>query len=62
MEIYSTGGARVRGLVDELLGVGRHVVTWDGRDAAGRPVPAGVYFVRLDAGSHRQNAKLVRTQ
>jgi hypothetical protein len=26
-------------------------VTWDGADDAGRAVPAGIYFARLEAGS-----------
>ncbi len=26
---------------------GRRFATWDGRDSAGRPVPAGVYFLRV---------------
>jgi hypothetical protein len=28
---------------------GPHEIVWDGRDAAGRDVPAGAYFARFDA-------------
>jgi hypothetical protein len=31
-------------------GAGRHAIAWNGRDAAGRPARAGVYFVRASAG------------
>lgn len=44
-------GRRVRSLgVDKTLPAGRHSVIWDGRDAAGRNVPNGLYLytVRID--------------
>ena len=33
-------------------------VTWDGRDAAGRPVPSGTYFGRLETPSERATVPL----
>jgi hypothetical protein len=38
---------------------GRQVATWDGRGARGVPLPAGVYFVRLDFDEHVEAQKLV---
>jgi hypothetical protein len=35
--------------VDGPLASGTHLARWDGRDAAGRPAEAGIYFVRLEA-------------
>jgi predicted outer membrane repeat protein len=35
-------------------------VDWDGCDRGGRPVPAGVYYVRLDAGGAKRSLRLVR--
>jgi photosystem II stability/assembly factor-like uncharacterized protein len=35
---------------------------WDGRDLAGRGAPAGVYFLRLEAGSRVATARLVVTR
>ena len=29
---------------------GRHSVTWDARDASGRPLPSGIYICRLETG------------
>lgn len=57
--IYDVTGRLVSQLVDERLGPGAHTVTWEGRDAAGRQVPAGVYFARLKATEFEQTRKLV---
>ncbi|MFN8548243.1 MAG: hypothetical protein U0527_09860 [Candidatus Eisenbacteria bacterium] len=32
---------------------------WDGRDAVGRAVPAGVYFAQLRTGGEAQAVKLL---
>jgi hypothetical protein len=46
-----------------VLAAGRYAATWDGRDAEGRDMPSGVYFLRLQAGPRRvdtQQVTLVR--
>ena len=45
LEVFDTLGRRIALLREAVLPAGRHEVTWD---AAG--LPAGVYFVRLEAG------------
>jgi hypothetical protein len=47
--IHSASGRMVRTLEDGTLPGGRHRSRWDGRNDAGRPVGAGVYFCRLRA-------------
>lgn len=47
LAVYDLHGARVATLAQGRWGAGRHEVRWDG--AAGRPLPAGVYFVRFAA-------------
>jgi hypothetical protein len=47
--VFDAAGRRVRSLVAPADG-GVARVRWDGRDASGRPVPAGVYFVRAADG------------
>jgi hypothetical protein len=44
------------------LPAGPAEVTWDGRDLAGRPVPSGVLFVRVEtrAGSGSVHAVVMR--
>ncbi|MGH2571085.1 MAG: FlgD immunoglobulin-like domain containing protein, partial [bacterium] len=49
LRIFDTAGRLVRTLVDEPRAAGRWAEPWDGRDAAGRPVAAGVYLYRLEA-------------
>jgi len=50
LKAYDVTGALVRVLVDESKKPGRYEAFWDGRDGAGRPLPSGVYFLRLEAG------------
>jgi len=51
LRVYDPSGRVVRTLLAGMeQGAGTHRLSWDGRDAAGRPVPAGVYLYRLEAG------------
>ena len=49
--IYDVSGREVDRLVDGVIDPGRHVATWSGRNQAGRPAEAGLYFVRMIATS-----------
>ncbi len=46
--VYDARGRRVASLVNEAQEGGRHVASWNGKDEAGRAVPSGVYFYRLE--------------
>jgi subtilase family protein/flagellar hook capping protein FlgD len=59
LSLYDLRGRRVRRLVDSELGPGSHPGVWDGRDDAGQPVGAGVYWYRLTAGSQAAVRRLV---
>lgn len=59
LTIYNVLGQSVRNLVSGVQEAGYHKVTWNGSDNAGNPVPSGVYFYRLDAGSFSQSMKMV---
>lgn len=50
--VYDLAGRRVRTMVAATLAAGPHATGWDGRDGAGRPQPAGVYFYRLRSREH----------
>jgi hypothetical protein len=47
LSVYDVTGALVKTLVISTFEAGRNAVTWDGRDARGNRVGAGVYFYRL---------------
>ncbi len=53
LKIYNVRGQLVRTLVNQYVGIGHHVATWDGRDANGNPVPSGVYVYVLEAHNFR---------
>ncbi|HMB69511.1 MAG TPA: FlgD immunoglobulin-like domain containing protein [bacterium] len=59
VSLYDTAGRRVRTVARGQYAAGTHVATWDGRDGAGSPVPAGVYFLRVDTAGNVQTRKLV---
>ncbi len=62
VDLYDVRGRLVRALFNESAAVGEHVLGWDGQDAAGRPVPAGVYYARLTARGESRVARLVITR
>jgi hypothetical protein len=59
LEVIDVAGRRVAGLIERSMPAGAHSVRWDGRDGAGRPVPAGCYFVRLQADGRTATRKVV---
>ncbi len=60
LRIHDLAGRLVRTLVaGEIRAAGDHAVVWDGRDDPGRPVAAGVYLCRLEAGGASRSRRLV---
>jgi hypothetical protein len=47
IHVYNLNGQRVRELANATYGAGTHALSWDGRDAAGRRLPPGLYICRL---------------
>jgi hypothetical protein len=61
LEIYDAGGRRVRRLVaDQRRQPGTYGEPWDGRSDSGHPVPAGIYFYRLQTETGSSTGKTVR--
>jgi hypothetical protein len=48
LRVYDAAGRLVCTLVSDSRGAGRHETTWDRTADDGRPVAAGVYFLRLE--------------
>lgn len=59
VDIHDVAGRALLTLVEGDMPAGRHVLTWDGRDRAGRSVASGTYFVRLHAEGAVDQRKLV---
>jgi len=45
--VFDSRGRLIKSLVRSELPAGQHAVTWNGRDALGRPVASGTYFYKL---------------
>lgn len=59
MSVYDIGGRLVRTLIDgATIDAGRQEIVWEGRDAAGRSVGAGVYFCQIEAGPFRETMRM----
>jgi hypothetical protein len=58
VSVFDVLGRLVRVVRDEPLDAGAHVARWDGRDASGLRVAAGLYVLRLDAASASASVRL----
>ena len=58
IEIYNVLGQKVATLVDENLPAGYHTARWDGKDAAGKKAPAGIYLCRMQTGDFVKTQKM----
>jgi hypothetical protein len=60
VKVFGVDGRETVTLANGPRAAGTHTIAWDGRDAHGARVPAGVYFVRVSAPDQSQRMKLVR--
>jgi hypothetical protein len=56
---YDVTGRQVAVLSDGAQEGGRHALRWDGRDAGGHALPAGVYLFRLETAGRVTSQKVV---
>jgi hypothetical protein len=59
LEVYAPSGRRIATLADGVVEAGEHTRSWNGRDDDDRPVPAGVYFYRLEAAGQIESRQMV---
>ena len=59
LAIFDISGRSVRTLASDEFGPGVHTVSWDGRDAGGRAIASGVYYVRMQTAGFRATRTLV---
>lgn len=60
LDVFDARGTRVRRIAAAALPAGPASLGWDGRDAHGRPTPAGLYFVTLTVDGMVDRARVVR--
>lgn len=58
LTVHDLSGRRVATLADGVWAAGRHGLVWRASDAAGRAVPAGLYFVRLEGAGVTRHARI----
>jgi uncharacterized repeat protein (TIGR01451 family) len=56
--VYDIAGRQMRVLTEGVESVGRHSVTWDGRDDSGAHVRKGMYFVRIQIGNQARQVRV----
>jgi hypothetical protein len=57
--VFDVTGRAIRTLVDAPSPPGRHAVDWRTEGDDGRPVPSGVYFIRMQAPGFSEERKLI---
>jgi aminopeptidase N len=57
--VYSVLGEEVVVLREGLEDAGLHSITWDGRSGSGVPMPSGVYFYSMSAGTYTSTKKML---
>ena len=62
LTIYNVLGQPIRHVWTGPMEAGEHELTWDGRDAQGRPVAAGVYVYRLQVDEQTRTRKMVKIE
>jgi hypothetical protein len=59
LAVYDVTGRLVRRVVEGVVQVGVHRVSWDGKDRDGRKVSSGIYFVKLSSPDQSKMARLI---
>ena len=59
LTVHDVLGRTVHTLIAGTMDAGRHVLHWDGRNAAGEPVGNGAYLVQLRVGGQRAVGKVM---
>ncbi len=60
VSVFNLRGREVAVLANGRHAAGEHEVLWRGRDAAGRSLPAGAYWLRLDTSESMQSVLIVK--
>tara|TARA_B100000900_G_C20551354_1_gene704861 strand:- start:32 stop:763 length:732 start_codon:yes stop_codon:yes gene_type:complete len=58
LDIYDAIGQKVKSLFEGVLEAGNHVTKWDGNNGFNKPLPSGVYFLRMQSGEFNMIKKI----
>ncbi len=58
--VMDVAGRQVAALADQDYEAGEHTLRWNGMGEGGAPVPAGLYFVRVERGGEAKIARVTR--
>ena len=58
VSVYDVSGRLITVLVNENQEAGQYSVQWHGKDGAGRQVPTGVYFLKVNSGKYNASQKI----
>ena len=59
LEIYNVRGQMVKRLLNTHKAIGKHSVTWDGKDEQGRDCSSGIYYYRLKSNGVIHTQKML---
>jgi hypothetical protein len=59
LTVYNASGQKIRTLLESVQTAGRHEITWDSRDDAGRNVPSGLYLCCIQCRSYSKTVKMM---
>ncbi len=57
--LFNASGQLVRTLANGFYNAGEHSMVWDAKDDAGRAVPSGIYYYKMQAEGFHQTKKLL---
>jgi len=59
LSVRDLEGRLVQTLADRQFNAGDHTIRWTGRDASGRTVPRGTYWLHLTAGAQTRGYRVL---
>ncbi len=59
LRVYNVLGSEIATLVNEVKPAGSYEAEFNSIDSQGRPLPSGIYFYKLTAGSFSQTHKMI---
>jgi len=62
LAVYDINGCLVRKLLSQEISAGNYSIMWNMKDDAGREVPPGVYFVKMQAPKGHSTTKFILTR